>query len=224
MTFYDPTLYGRDEEEEFGDSGAYSESLEEDFEDEIEERLERQTDEGAQELKTTSREVVLTGGVWPDDEIGDTMIINMGPQHPSTHGVLRLMMELDAEEVVALTLAEIHAWVHVGDRPNGRIGRGDFADHPQPSIPRVRQEVRDDFVPFGDDTVGAIPNSVEQVVDRRDVEAHREMLFVAQEHRDVVPLFTRDVHDGLPVALVEQRARELPDDGGRDFVGRQLGR
>jgi len=27
MTFYDPTLYGRDEEEEFGDSGAYSESL-----------------------------------------------------------------------------------------------------------------------------------------------------------------------------------------------------
>jgi hypothetical protein len=34
MTFYDPTLYGRDEEEEFGDSGAYSESLEEDFEEE----------------------------------------------------------------------------------------------------------------------------------------------------------------------------------------------
>src|SRR5579863_5955091 len=37
MTFYDPTLYGRDEEEEFGDSGAYSESLEEDFEEEEEE-------------------------------------------------------------------------------------------------------------------------------------------------------------------------------------------
>jgi len=34
---YDPTLYGRDEEEEFGDSGAYSESLEEDFEEEEEE-------------------------------------------------------------------------------------------------------------------------------------------------------------------------------------------
>ena len=37
MTFYDPTLYGRDEEEEFGDSGAYTESLEEDFEEEEEE-------------------------------------------------------------------------------------------------------------------------------------------------------------------------------------------
>ena len=37
MTFNDPTLYGRDEEEEFGDSGAYTESLEEDFEEEEEE-------------------------------------------------------------------------------------------------------------------------------------------------------------------------------------------
>jgi len=40
MTFYDPTLYGRDEEEEFGESGAYSESLEEDFEEEEEEEEE----------------------------------------------------------------------------------------------------------------------------------------------------------------------------------------
>ena len=37
MTFYDPTLYAHDDEEEFGDSGAYSESLEEDFEEEEEE-------------------------------------------------------------------------------------------------------------------------------------------------------------------------------------------
>src|SRR5436305_10465647 len=40
MTFYDPTLYGRDEDEEFGDSGAYSESLEEDCEEEEEEEEE----------------------------------------------------------------------------------------------------------------------------------------------------------------------------------------
>src|SRR5580658_9323038 len=29
-----------------------------------------------------------------------TMVLNMGPQHPSTHGVLRVLLELDGETVV----------------------------------------------------------------------------------------------------------------------------
>src|SRR5438309_9458230 len=31
-----------------------------------------------------------------------TMVLNMGPQHPSTHGVLRLVLEIDGETVVRL--------------------------------------------------------------------------------------------------------------------------
>src|SRR6201981_2993908 len=30
----------------------------------------------------------------------DELVINMGPQHPSTHGVLRVVLRLDGEKVV----------------------------------------------------------------------------------------------------------------------------
>ena len=82
--------------------------------------LRRRTDEGAQELRpsTCTRELVLTGGgMWPEDELGDTMIINMGPQHPSTHGVLRLMMELDSEEV--LRIKPVIGYLHTGMEKTG---------------------------------------------------------------------------------------------------------
>ncbi|MEZ5339092.1 MAG: NADH-quinone oxidoreductase subunit D [bacterium] len=37
------------------------------------------------------------------NEPGKLMTINMGPQHPSTHGVLRLVLELDGERVMKCT-------------------------------------------------------------------------------------------------------------------------
>jgi len=41
-----------------------------------------------------------------------TMVINMGPQHPSTHGVLRLVVEIDGETVVSL--APDIGYLHTG--------------------------------------------------------------------------------------------------------------
>src|SRR5919198_1515568 len=35
-----------------------------------------------------------------DGRRNDTMTINMGPQHPSTHGVLRLLLTIEGETVV----------------------------------------------------------------------------------------------------------------------------
>ncbi len=38
-----------------------------------------------------------------DDLVGEKMILNMGPSHPATHGVLRLVLELDGELVTKAT-------------------------------------------------------------------------------------------------------------------------
>lgn len=42
----------------------------------------------------------------------DTMVLNMGPHHPSTHGVLRLVLELDGETVV--NVAPDVGYLHTG--------------------------------------------------------------------------------------------------------------
>jgi NADH-quinone oxidoreductase subunit D len=47
------------------------------------------------------------------DPLSDhTMVLNMGPQHPSTHGVLRLVIEVDGETVVSL--APDIGYLHTG--------------------------------------------------------------------------------------------------------------
>jgi NADH-quinone oxidoreductase subunit D len=95
-----------------------------------------QTSEGAQELDpkalTAAAELLreegavlrMSEGVQldPNDlsiESGEdqTMIINMGPQHPSTHGVLRLMLELDGETV--LRTKPVIGYLHTGMEKTG---------------------------------------------------------------------------------------------------------
>jgi NADH-quinone oxidoreductase subunit D len=63
----------------------------------------------------STREVFVSGQDWDtlhartDD---DTLVINMGPQHPSTHGVLRLVLEIDGETVV--NAHSVIGYLHTG--------------------------------------------------------------------------------------------------------------
>ena len=96
----------------------------------------RQTNEGGQEMKPRSEagarellrevgavlrmseaEVARLGQVPVDADEDQTMIINMGPQHPSTHGVLRLMLELQGETV--LRCKPVIGYLHTGMEKTG---------------------------------------------------------------------------------------------------------
>ncbi len=50
--------------------------------------------------RTLQAEAKATAG---GDEFGEKMVLNMGPSHPATHGVLRLVLELDGELVTKAT-------------------------------------------------------------------------------------------------------------------------
>ncbi len=63
----------------------------------------------------STSEVFVSGQDW-DTLHGrtgeDTLVINMGPQHPSTHGVLRLVLEIDGETVV--NAHSVVGYLHTG--------------------------------------------------------------------------------------------------------------
>jgi NADH-quinone oxidoreductase subunit D len=67
---------------------------------------------------TEGRMFTITGGDW-DALLAETqfdaderIIVNMGPQHPSTHGVLRLILELEGETVVQAR--SVIGYLHTG--------------------------------------------------------------------------------------------------------------
>jgi len=62
---------------------------------------------------TTELEVQRDHELHEKDRAGTrTMVLNMGPQHPSTHGVLRLLLELDGETI--LKAAPDIGYLHTG--------------------------------------------------------------------------------------------------------------
>jgi NADH-quinone oxidoreductase subunit D len=60
----------------------------------------------------------------PDDLGGEHMLINIGPQHPATHGVLRLVIELDGETVIRVV-------PHVGYLHSGFEKLGEYRHYNQ---------------------------------------------------------------------------------------------
>src|SRR3954469_2829634 len=81
------------------------------------------TDSYAPSRETTEGRVYnLTGGDWDNvvRDLGeakdDRLVLNMGPQHPSTHGVLRLVAELEGETVT--DLRAIIGYLHTGIEKN----------------------------------------------------------------------------------------------------------
>jgi NADH-quinone oxidoreductase subunit D len=80
------------------------------------------TDEGAQEIGAEESQTrldeefgrVVSDDYLFDDEAGDDerMVVNMGPQHPSTHGVLRLQIELEGE--IIRRTKPIIGYLHTG--------------------------------------------------------------------------------------------------------------
>jgi len=68
-------------------------------------------------LRLPEGHVVDASDVSIDRSEDETMVINMGPQHPSTHGVLRLMMELDGETV--LRTKPVVGYLHTGMEKTG---------------------------------------------------------------------------------------------------------
>ncbi len=68
-------------------------------------------------LRMSEAEAAKLGDLPLDPADDQTMIINMGPQHPSTHGVLRLMLELQGETV--LRCKPIIGYLHTGMEKQG---------------------------------------------------------------------------------------------------------
>src|SRR4026209_2797741 len=68
-------------------------------------------------LRMSEAEAAKLGDLPDDPDDDQTMILNMGPAHPSTPGVLRLMLEMEGETV--LRTKPIIGYLHTGMEKTG---------------------------------------------------------------------------------------------------------
>jgi len=70
-------------------------------------------------LRMSETEAEERSGYQPptDEGMGERMIMNMGPQHPSTHGVLRLVLEMDGETITRSK--PVVGYLHTGMEKTG---------------------------------------------------------------------------------------------------------
>ncbi|MCY4068427.1 MAG: NADH-quinone oxidoreductase subunit D [Acidimicrobiaceae bacterium] len=68
-------------------------------------------------LRMSEAEAAAIGGDPQDPDDDELVLLNMGPSHPSTHGVLRLMLELSGETV--LRSKPVIGYLHTGMEKTG---------------------------------------------------------------------------------------------------------
>jgi len=80
--------------------------------------LERLRRDGATlEMSETEAEEQAGYHVPAEEGVGERMLLNMGPQHPSTHGVLRLVLEMDGELITRSK--PVIGYLHTGMEKTG---------------------------------------------------------------------------------------------------------
>ena len=128
----------------------------------------------------------------PDIE-GDRMVLNMGPSHPATHGVLRIVLELDGEEITK------------ADPDVGYLHRGDE---------KIAENMTyTQFIPYTDrlDYLAPLANNVAYAL------AVEKALGIHDKLTAPLPIYPRDVLRVGSYFLALARAWCLRDGCGRGY-------
>src|SRR6478609_8945488 len=163
---------------------------------------------------TTEENVIVLGGQdWEEivaaarqGEAGERIVVNMGPQHPSTHGVLRLILEIEGETVTEARCGI--GYLHTGIEKNLEYRNW---------IQGVTFVTRMDYLsPFFNETAYCL--GVEQllgITDDMELGAMTPMFFGFRERELILSVFEAITGLRMNNAYIRPGvlATDLPDDG-----------